>query len=199
MHSFTQHLISFFWNLGAGGLFLLGVLDSSFLFMPLGNDLLIIGLTSQHHNRLIYYAPIAAIGSTVGCLLLDLISRKGGEEGLKKMLPEKRIDYLKRKISEKAAMALALASLAPPPFPFTPVVGAAAAFGYPRWKLLSVILFSRTVRFTIMGLLAIRFGQQILSLTKSPKFEWVMGGFIAVCVIGSGASIYKWVKRSRRK
>lgn len=199
MQSLIQHLYIFFAHLGAFGLVLLGILDSSFLMMPLGNDLLLVGLTSQHHNRLIYYIPMAALGSTLGVLLLDLVLRGSGEEGLKKQLSGKRVEYLKRKVSANAGWAVALAALAPPPFPFTPVIAAASAFSYPRWKLLSVIAGARLIRFTIIGFLAIWLGRHILTLAKSPAFEWAMAGFIGLCVLGSGFSIYNWVYRSRRK
>lgn len=198
VHSFFDHLIAWLFHLGGMGLVILGVLDSSFLFMPLGNDLLLVGLTAQHHDRLPYYVPIAALGSTAGCLLLDLVARKRGEEGLKKMMKPQRFEYLKRKIGERAAAALAVACLAPPPFPFTPVVAAASALNYPRRKMLAVIAAGRIVRFTIVGLLAIWFGTRILSIAKSPAFEWTMIVFIIICAIGSALSIRKWLARSKK-
>src|SRR5205085_4306400 len=134
MHSLVQHLIRWLIHLGALGLVVMGILDSSFLFLPLGNDLLMVALTVQKHDRLPRYAAMAALGSTAGCLLLDLIARKGGEEGLRKIMAPKRLDYLKKRIGEKAGVALAVACLAPPPFPFTTVVAASSAFHYPRWK-----------------------------------------------------------------
>ena len=199
MQSLIQHLYIFFAHLGAFGLVLLGILDSSFLMMPLGNDLLLVGLTSQNPKHLIYYIPMAVIGSTLGVLLLDLVLRGTGEEGLKKRISARRVEYLKRKVSDRAGWAVALAAIAPPPFPFTPVIAAASAFNYPRWKLLSVIAGTRLVRFIIIGFLAVRFGQHILTLAKAPAFVWAMAGFIAVCIIGSAYSIYNWFYRSRRK
>ena len=180
------------------GLLLLGVLDSSFLMLPVGNDLLVVGLTSTHHDRLIYYVPIAALGSTLGVLLLDLVCRKGGEQWLKKNFSEKRFEYLKRKVTNRAGFAVATASLAPPPFPFTPVVAAASAFAYPRWKLLTTIFVTRVIRFTIVGMLAIWFGQRIIAMAKAPAFQWFMISFIVLCAVASGFSIYQWVKRSRK-
>lgn len=197
MTGITQHLYFFFAHLGAAGLLLLGVLDSSFLMMPLGNDLLVVGLTSAHHNRLPYYVPIAALGSTIGVLLLDLVARKRGEEGLKKHMAPKRFEYLKKKISSNAGMAVAVASLAPPPFPFTPVIAAASAFEYPRWKLLATIFVTRVIRFTIIGLLAIWLGHHLIDLAKTPAFEWAMVGFIVLCAVGSAYSIYNWIGRGR--
>ena len=199
VQSLIQHLYVFFAHLGGFGLVLLGILDSSFLIMPLGNDLLLVGLTSQHHNRLIYYIPMAVLGSTLGVLVLDLVLRGAGEDGLKKHISARRVEYLKKKVSDNAGFAVALAALAPPPFPFTPVIAAASAFSYPRWKLLSVIAGARLIRFTIIGFLAVWLGTYILTLAKTPEFEYAMVGFILLCVVGSAFSIYSWVYRSRRK
>lgn len=197
MHSFINHLLVWLIHRGALGLVVMGILDSSFLFLPLGNDLLIVALTARNHQRLPLYVVMAALGSTLGCVLLDLIARKGGEEGLKKMMRPKRLGYLKKRIGERAGAAVAVACLAPPPFPFTAVVAAASAFAYPRWKLFPVIAGARVVRFTMIGLLAIWLGRRVLAIAKSPAFEWAMLFFIAICVIGSALSIYQWVKRVR--
>src|SRR2546426_3353941 len=77
-------------HLGGFGLLLLGTLDSSFLIMPFGNDLLVMALTTRRHIMWPYYAAMATAGSIAGCLLMDLISRRGGEEGLEKTIGGKR-------------------------------------------------------------------------------------------------------------
>lgn len=194
MHSLVLHLIRWLIHLGAWGLVFMGILDSSFLFLPLGNDLLMVALTAHKHDRLPLYAAMATLGSTLGCLLLDLIARKGGEEGLNKIIAPKRLNYLKKRVGEKAGVALAVACLAPPPFPFTTVVAASSALNYPRWKLLSIIAACRLIRFIVVGVLAIWLGRRILAIAKSPGFEWAMLVFIAICVIGSAFSIYNWTK-----
>jgi hypothetical protein len=197
VHSLVRSLFLFFAHLGPFGLLLLGVLDSSFLFMPLGNDLLLVALTARRHGMLPLYVIMAATGSAIGCWLLDLLMRRKGEEGLKRMMPPKRVEYLKRKIGERAGLALAVASLAPPPFPFTPVVAAASAFQYPRARLLTVIAAMRVVRFAIIGALAIKFGRHILRIAQEPAFHWAVLIFLAICLIGSAISIRGWVVRSR--
>lgn len=176
---------------------LLGVLDSSFLFMPLGNDLLIIALTARKHSRLLYYVLMATTGSVLGCFLMDIVSRKGGEEGLEKTLPSRRAKYVKKKVKKNAGWALAVASLMPPPFPFTPFVAASAAFQYPRKKLLSVIALCRALRFTIEGLLAVLFGERIIQLAKMPAVQYSIIGLVVISIVGSSYSIYSWIKRSK--
>ena len=48
MHEILHSLAHFFYALGGVGLVLLGTLDSSFLMLPLGNDLLVVALTAHH-------------------------------------------------------------------------------------------------------------------------------------------------------
>ena len=198
MHDFVRHLYLFLAHLGPWGLLIMGVLDSSFLFMPLGNDLLIIGLTSQHPKLLFLYAAAATIGSVLGCVLLDLVVRRQGQAGLERIAGAKRMDYLKKKIGERAAFSLALASLAPPPFPFTPFVAAASAFAYPRRKMFTVIAVSRMIRFTLVGLLAVFFGQRLLRIAQSPIFEGVVVGILVLFLIGSVLSVMKWLRRTKK-
>ena len=57
---------------------------------------------------------------------------------------------------------MAIASLIPPPFPFTAFVMAASALQYSRKRLLAIVGVTRMVRFTALGLLAMRFGERIL-------------------------------------
>src|SRR5437016_12750552 len=78
MNGIVQHLFAIFIRLGAFGPLLLGVFDSSFLFMPLGNDLLLVALTARDHKMLPVFAVMATAGSVLGCLLVDLVTRKGG-------------------------------------------------------------------------------------------------------------------------
>ncbi len=176
----------------------MGVLDSSFLVMPLGNDLLVIALTAQKHSHMPFYALMATAGSVLGCFIIDLVFRKGGEETLGKHVPKKRLDYIKCKMEKRAGWALVVAALMPPPFPFTPFVAAAAAFEYPRHKLLSIIGAARLVRFAIDGALAIAFGKRILSLAESPVVQWVVILLIVLAIGGSAFSIYRWIQRSRQ-
>ena len=98
MHGVLWQFVHFFASLGGFGLLLLGILDSSFLFMPLGNDLLVVALTANRHNRMIYYAAMASAGSVIGCLLTDMVCRKGGEKGMKKNFSGRTFEYVKRKI-----------------------------------------------------------------------------------------------------
>jgi membrane protein YqaA with SNARE-associated domain len=184
-------------RLGGFGLFIVGILDSSFLFLPLGNDLLILSLAASNPSRLAWYALMATLGSTTGALLIDVISRKGGEQGLSRVLPKKRIDYVKSRVRKHAAWAVAAATLLPPPFPFTPFIAAAAALQFPRWRLLAIVLSARMLRFSAIGVIGIVFGNRILKLADNPVFQYTLIGLVVVCIAGSALSVYGWIKRSR--
>ncbi len=81
MQGLLRQLLTWLLHLGIFGPLLLGIADSSFLFLPFGNDLLIVILSVDSHSPLAFYVAMAAIGSTLGVLLLDLVCRKGGERG----------------------------------------------------------------------------------------------------------------------
>jgi len=183
---------------GAAGLLALGIGDSSFLILPFGNDLLLLTLIARKHSLAWRYVPIATAGSVIGIFLLDLLTRKGGEAGLEKMMSRKRFDNWKKKINERAAYTVMLGCLAPPPFPFRAVIVAASAFQYPRHKLLSVAFISRLARFSIVAALAIVFGRQVLSVTESPAAFWAMIGFIVLCAIGTAYSVVRWIRQRRK-
>jgi membrane protein YqaA with SNARE-associated domain len=141
---------------------------------------------------------MASAGSVLGCLFTDWVSRKGGEEGLEKRVSKRRLDYVQAQVKKRAGFALALASLMPPPFPFTAFVIVAAALKYPRIRLLGIVGACRILRFGAEALLAKRFGSQILRDADTP---WVQGFVLAIVVIsvaGTGYSLYEWTKRSKR-
>jgi membrane protein YqaA with SNARE-associated domain len=182
--------------MGAIGLFLLGVLDSSFLFLPFGNDLLLIALVSSNRTSAIWilYVVASALGSVLGVLIVDLIMRKTGEEGLEKFVSRKKVERLKRKMDKHAGWAVFWATLIPPPFPFTAVVMTASALQCSRKKIVLAVFFGRLLRFTIEALLALYFGRQILKFIDSDVMEYFVYGLLVIAVVGSVYSIRKWFK-----
>lgn len=197
MSSFIQPLAHFFFALGGFGLLLLGVLDSSFLMMPLGNDLLVVALTASHPSHMPYYVFMAALGSTLGVWITHWVSSKEGKKLVEKDKKSQTISYVEKKVDKYGGWALALAALAPPPFPFTPFIIVSAALQYPRTKMLLIIGGCRAIRFGIEGWLALIYGRRILGLAKSPTLQWAIIGLVVIAVIGSGFSIWKWLKKAK--
>ena len=194
---FFAPLLHFLFHIGYFGPLVMGIMDSSFLVLPFGNDLVVVGLVARHHQGAPWYALAAACGSTIGVLILALVARKLGEEGIRRIAGEKKYDSLKNRIGKRSGVAVFLGGLAPPPFPFTMVIGAAAALDYSLWRMAVINFLSRGARFAVLAWLAIKFGHQVLAVAKSKPFEWAMGAFIFLCLAGSAFSIWNWVRKSR--
>jgi len=182
---------------GGLGLLTLGAFDSSPLVVPFGNDLLVLALSARYHQRVLYYVAMATAGSLIGCLMTDWISRKS-ESGQKKLVSGKHLQYIRKLVEKHAGWTLVVASLMPPPFPFTVFVAAAAAFRYPRIKLLSFVGAGRFMRFAIEGALAIHYGRWIIKQAESPLLEHVMIAVIVISIGASAFSIYQWRGKSFR-
>src|ERR1051326_3895357 len=117
-------MLRFFFRLGIVGLFVLSALDSSFLVLPLSNDLLLIALVSRGQSSFawIAYVLVSAVGSIIGVLIVDVTMRKEGEKGLEHFFNPKKIEKLTTKIENQAGISVFIATLLPPPFPFTGAV-----------------------------------------------------------------------------
>ena len=138
MRPFIHTIARALFHAGGLGLLTLGAFDSSPLVVPMGNDLLVLALSARYHERMLYYVLMATAGSVIGCFATDWISRKS-EGGQKKFVSGKHLDYIRKQVEKRAGWTLVVASLMPPPFPFTAFVAAAAAFRYPRIKLLGFV------------------------------------------------------------
>lgn len=195
--STTRWVLRFFMRLGIFGLFLMSALDSSFLVLPFGNDLLLIALVSSNRESLVWIAYViaSAIGSLVGVFVIDLLMRKAGEKGLERFISEKKIEKLKAKLENKAGISVFIATLIPPPFPFTPVVMTASALQSPRGQLLIAVFLGRLLRFGIEAILALYFGRQVLAFMDSDVVTYIVYGLIGIAVILSTLSLMKWLKR----
>ena len=187
--------LHFLFHIGYFGPLVMGVLDSSFLILPFGNDFVVVGLVAQHHKGVPLYVLSAAIGSTIGVLLLSLVARKLGEEGLRKIAGDKRYDRLRKRIGDRSGVAVAVAGLAPPPFPFTTVIAAVSALKYPIWRILVANFLARGLRFAVLAVLALEFGKQVLRIAQSAPFEWAMAIFIGICMVASGFSVWHWMRK----
>lgn len=199
MRALLRSFAIFFFSLGGFGLLLLGTLDSSFLFMPLGNDLLVIALTAAHRERMLYYVTMATIGSVLGVWFTHWVSAKGGRKGIEGDRKSKRIAYVERKVHEHGGIAIATAALMPPPFPFTPFIIVAGALQYPLKRMLLIIAACRALRFATEGVLAVVYGRRIIGLAQSPYVEGFIMALVVISMAGSAWSIYNWIKKSRTR
>lgn len=190
-------MLRFFFRLGIVGLFVLSALDSSFLVLPLSNDLLLIALVSRGQSSFawIAYVLVSAVGSIIGVLLVDVTMRKAGEKGLEHFFNPKKIEKFKTKIENKAGISVFVATLLPPPFPFTGAVMTASALQVPRQKLFGAVFVGRLTRFTIEALLALYFGRKLIRFLRSDVVTYTVYGLMALGAILSTLSLITWLRR----
>ena len=190
----SRAVFAFFRRLGLMGVLLMSILDSSFLFLPFGNDVLLIALVSSKSRawNWLVYVVVSAIGSVIGVFVIDLLMRKTGEKGLERFVSKQKLDRLKDRMSTKAGITIFLATVLPPPFPFTPVVMTASALQVSRHKLFSIVFVGRLIRFTLEAIMALYFGRQVITYLDSDYVVYAIYGLIGVAVVGSVISLLRW-------
>jgi membrane protein YqaA with SNARE-associated domain len=188
----------FFLKMGALGLFLLGVLDSSFLTLPFANDVAVIVLSSLHHLRFWLYAIAATAGSAVGCYITYWIGRKGGESFIEEHMSRQQFERLKQRISGRGIFVLAVPAIIPPPFPFTPWVLAAGALDVPRNRFLAALSVFRFARFFAEGVIALFVGRKVIQWMHSAWFEHFIDGLVVLAIAASVYSVFKLVMSLRK-
>lgn len=189
--------LRFMLRLGMPGLFLMSALDSSFLVLPFGNDLLLIALVSSNRESLIWigYVIVSAIGSVLGVFVIDLLMRKAGEKGLERFVSERKVERWKKKLENKLGITVFVATLVPPPFPFTPVIMTASALQCSRQKLLLAVFVGRLIRFAVEAILALYFGRQLIAYIDSDVVTYFVYGLVAAAVVLSTLSLLRWLRR----
>ena len=196
--STTRLVLRTMLRMGMPGLFLMSALDSSFLVLPFGNDLLLIALVSSNRESLIWiaYVLVSAVGSVVGVFVVDLLMRKAGEKGLERFVKPKRLERIKQKLENKLGITVLVATLLPPPFPFTPVIMTASALQCSRQKLFGAVFVGRIIRYTAEAILALYFGRQVIAYLNSDVVSYIVYGLVGVAVVLSTLSLLRWLKRS---
>jgi membrane protein YqaA with SNARE-associated domain len=182
------------------GLVVLSALDTSMLFfLPFAVDAAVILLTARKPEWMLLYAALATAGSIVGAAGTFWIGRRAGEHGLQRFVSRRRLARVKRQVGGRGAIALAVPSLVPPPFPFTPFILACGALDVSRTRFFLTLAAMRMLRFTAEGWLASVYGRQILTWMKSATFQAVVTALAVVAVAGTLAGAWMYFRHGGRR
>lgn len=162
LHRLASAILPVAQTLGGPGVALIAFLDSSFLTFPEVSDALIVVLTVAHPGWWFYYGAMATAGSTVGCLALFYVARKGGEAVLTKWVAPATKDRLFALFKRFGLFTVVVGSLCPPPMPFKPFVVLAGATGVSTSTFTLVVLASRGFRYVGEAWLARLYGEQAI-------------------------------------
>lgn len=182
-------------GLGGLGLFVIALLDSSFLSFPQVNDVLVIVLSAKYPERMLYYAGMTTLGSLLGCFMLFLVARRGGEVFMRKRLKGAHVDRALRLYQRFGLLAVLVPALLPPPTPFKLFVLMAGAADVAAWRFALAIAIGRGIRYFGLGYLAVRYGDHALDLAKEHSSEIGIG--LAVLALAGGVFLV-WLRRRRR-
>lgn len=150
---------------GAAGILVIGLLDAALIPMPGGPDLVVMALSQHNHSLMPIYVIAAVIGSTVGCLVPYWLGRKAGAASLRAFSEAKR-ERVTRLVNRYGLWSMLTGALLPPPFPFKVLLITAGVFRVNVWQFLGALAIGRTIRFTLEGLIAVRYGDQAASIFK---------------------------------
>ncbi|CAN5840414.1 hypothetical protein BH24ACI4_BH24ACI4_19750 [soil metagenome] len=182
-------------SLGGPGLLILAFLDSSFLSFPQVPDFLVVVLTIQHRERMLYYALMTTIGSVAGSYALYLVGRRGGEAFLQKRVEQRTIDRATSLFRRYGVLAIIVPSLLPPPTPFKVFVLAAGVARVRTFDFLAALAIGRSIRYFGQGLLAVWYGEQARVFLSDHGST--IGLWFAVTLLAGGILFFVWKRRRR--
>ena len=185
-------------QLGGVGLIPLGLLDASVVPIPGSMDVLTIVLAARDSKLWFYYAGMATLGSVIGALVTFRLARKGGKETLKRKISAARAERIIEIFSRWGFWSIAIAALLPPPVPMVPFVIAAGATQYSTEKFLVALTLARMIRYSLLALLAARYGRQIISLIAHPAHPSLYVAFGVAVVAGVIAFVVLSARKKKR-
>ncbi len=172
-------LLAFLKPLGFWGVGAVAVLDSSSIPVPM--DLIVAGYAWSDAHRFYLYVLMAAVGSAIGGLVPYWIGRAGGEIFLMKHVDRVRFEKMRDRFEKQQFLALMIPSMMPPPTPWKLFVFASGVFEMRVVMFLLAVTVGRVVRWTVVSLLTIQYGPQIVhELTE------LMHAHLAATLVGLG-------------
>jgi membrane protein YqaA with SNARE-associated domain len=194
LKAFIASIYAFALAIGGPGLFLIAFLDSSFISLPQINDLLVVLMVTKNKPLMPYYAVMATLGSIAGCYVIYYLAERGGEAFLRKRLRAGHIERAMALYRRHGLLALMIPALLPPPAPFKLFVLMAGVAGVRPLHFVLAIAAARGLRYLLVGLLAIWYGDLALELMRTRGREialWVVGLIVA------GIAAWWFIRRRR--
>lgn len=160
---------------GGTGLFVIALLDSSFLSFPQVNDILIILMSTKNPSLMPYYAGMSTLGSLLGCLMLYGVVRRGGDSFLRRRMQGRYFERAVKLYQKYGLLAVIVPSLLPPPVPFKLFVLLAGAAAVSPTKFGLAIVIGRGIRYFGQGYLAVLYGERAADFMKTYGAEIGIG------------------------
>ncbi|HKZ02139.1 MAG TPA: VTT domain-containing protein [Pyrinomonadaceae bacterium] len=184
IHKITRmlsRLSDFLIAFGPFGLFAVALLDSTFVPLPSSADALMLLLSAANPRWMVFYAVLATSGSALGCLILYLVARRAGVRALAKFSEPKQ-KRVKALIDRYDMIAVLVASLLPPPFPFKLFVVSAGVFRFSVMRFMIAIVSGRGIRFLLVGYFALLYGERAKAVLAR-YYPWIGLGLALTAIL----------------
>jgi membrane protein YqaA with SNARE-associated domain len=175
--------------LGPWGVFAIAAVDGSFLGMPV--DLAVATYVYQDRPHFLFYVVMASAGSALGSLVIYGIGYFGGETVVRKRIPGERFAKIHASFERHEFWAVMFPAMLPPPTPFKLFVLAASAFEMRLTHFLGAVFAGRMVRFTVLSLLVLAFGPQVIHLAAT-AFQQHRGWFFTGIGVAVALGLVIW-------
>jgi len=193
LNKWTLAIVAVLKPLGIWGVMGFAAVDASFLGMPL--DAIVAGYSYANPSRLFLYSLMAALGSAVGSIPIYLIGYKGGEVLVVKRMGQQRFNRIRTSFEKHGILAIVVPSMLPPPTPFKLFVLSAGVAEMRFSEFLGAIFSGRFLRFSLLSLIVVRYGPEILGL---------IGGVVhhhlryLIAAVAAAALAGWWIWRMRK-
>ncbi len=176
---FVHFLLSF----GFFGVFLVSIVDSSFIPLPLPGvtDIMVIVMAAQHQN-VILLVLLATIGSALGGYFSHLVGQRGGMAFLERRIPPRIFKRVCQWMENHAILSVALPAILPPPMPLSPFVLAAGALRMSRKKFMIAFTVSRCLRHIVAAWLGIHYGRHIVRIWNGLSAKYATPVLVVIWV-----------------
>jgi membrane protein YqaA with SNARE-associated domain len=182
-------------HLGALGLFSVAVVDSSPIPLPLpgSTDLLLLWLVAYGGDPWLL-AAMAIAGSFVGGYSTWYLGYRGGEAGLRRFVPARRLKRVTGWVERHRILAVFLPAVLPPPIPLLPFALASGALGVSRQRFLVIYGAARTLRYSFIAWLGVAYGRHAIRVWSGTLQKWstpLLCVFVSLLVAGTCFGIWK--------
>jgi membrane protein YqaA with SNARE-associated domain len=200
-HRARSPFLHILFSFGIFGVFLVSIVDSSFVPLPLPGitDIMIIVMSARRQN-IILLVLLATAGSALGGYFSYQVGQRGGMAFLEKRVPPRIFKRVCEWMEKHAILSVALPAILPPPMPLSPFVLAAGALNMSRKKFMTTFTVSRALRHTAAAWLGLHYGRSILRMWNSLSAKYATPFLIILWVgiaVSCGIAFWKLYKTSR--
>jgi membrane protein YqaA with SNARE-associated domain len=197
----ASRFMHFFEHLGLLGLFLVSIVDSSFVPLPVPGltDIMVV-IFAAHHSNVIFLVLTATAGSALGGLFSHMVGQRGGMAFLEKRIPPRILGPVNHWMQSNALIAVSLPAILPPPMPLSPFVLAAGALNMSRRRFMTAFTLSRFARHCIAAWLGIHYGHGVLHLWRQFTARWgdsILITLWSLILLFAGYAFFKLYRTSR--